>query len=258
MVGFHFIGLNNFHTILNDFRGELLGVLIWTVAFAVISTVINFTLGLFLAFLLNNPNMPERNFYRTILILPWAVPGAIMTVVWSGLLDVNFSPINTMLVQLGFSAVPWLSDPNWARFTVIMVNAWFGYPFMMTACLGALQSIPTEVTEAALVDGAGVLTRFFRVIFPLLRSATLPLVISTFAYNLNNFGAIYLLTQGGPTGLGATAGATDILPTYTYKLAINLNLFGLASAYSVVTFFFIASLSLFNMKYSGAFEAVDR
>jgi arabinogalactan oligomer/maltooligosaccharide transport system permease protein len=91
-----------------------------------------------------------------------------------------------------------------------------------------------------------------------LRSATLPLIISTFAFNLNNFGAVYLLTAGGPQTLGHTAGATDILPTYTYKLAINLSLFGLASAYSVVIFFFIAGFSLINMKYSRAFEAVDR
>jgi arabinogalactan oligomer / maltooligosaccharide transport system permease protein len=256
--GFQFVGLTNFHTILNDLSGELLGVLVWTVAFAGIATTINFSIGLILAFLLNNPNMPERNFYRTVLILPWAVPGAIMTVAWSGLLDVNYGPINTMLVQLHLGAVPWLTDPNWARFSVIMVTAWFGYPFMMTANLGALQSIPTDLMEAAMVDGAGVLTRFWRVTFPLLRSATLPLVISTFAFNLNNFGAVYLLTTGGPTGLGSTAGATDILPTYTYKLAINLNLYGLASAYSIVIFFFVAGFSLINMKYSGAFEAVER
>jgi arabinogalactan oligomer / maltooligosaccharide transport system permease protein len=256
--GFHFVGLTNFHTILKDLRGELLGVLIWTVIFAGIGTAINFFTGLLLAFLLNNPNMPERNVYRTILILPWAVPGAIMTTAWSGLLNVDFGPINTLLVQLHLGAIPWLTDPNWARFTVIMVNLWFGYPFMMTANLGALQSIPGDLMEAALVDGAGILTRFRRITFPLLRSATLPLIISTFAYNLNNFGAVYLLTTGGPNSLGKTAGATDILPTYTYKLATNLSLFGLASAYSVVIFFFVASFSLINMKYSRAFEAVDR
>jgi arabinogalactan oligomer/maltooligosaccharide transport system permease protein len=255
--GFHFVGLRNFRTILSDLRGELLGVLIWTVAFAAIATTINFFVGLFLAFLLNNPNMPERNFYRTILILPWAVPGTIMTTAWSGLLNVNFGPVNTLLNQLHISAIPWLTDPNWARFTVIMVNLWFGYPFMMTANLGALQSIPTDLMEAALVDGAGIFTRFWRITFPLLRSATLPLVISTFAFNLNNFGAVYVLTGGGPFSLGKVSGATDILPTYTYKLAINLSLFGLASAYAVVIFFFVAGFSLINMKYSRAFEAVD-
>jgi arabinogalactan oligomer/maltooligosaccharide transport system permease protein len=255
--GFTFVGFYNFHLILNDLSGELLGVLIWTISFAAIATVVNYSIGLVLAFLLNNPNMPERNIYRTILILPWAVPGAIMTTAWSGILNLNFGPLNTMLVQLHLSPIPWLTDPHWARFSVIMVAAWFGYPFMMTANLGALQSIPTDLLEAALVDGAGIIVRFRKIVLPLLRSATLPLVISTFAYNLNNFGAVYLLTQGGPNSLGHTSGATDILSTYTYKLAINLNLFGLASAYSIVIFFFVAGFSLINMKYSRAFEAVN-
>src|SRR5947209_12911167 len=143
--GFQFVGLKNFHTIILDLQGELLGVLIWTVIFAAVGTAANFLVGLSLAFLLNNPNMPERNVYRTILILPWAVPGAIMTTAWSGLLNVNFGPVNTLLNQLHISAIPWLTDPTWARLTVIMVNLWFGYPFMMTANLGALQSIPTDL-----------------------------------------------------------------------------------------------------------------
>lgn len=261
--GFHFIGLANFKEILNSLQGELVGVIVWTLVFATFGTLLNFFIGLFLAFLLNNPNMPERNLYRTLLILPWAVPGAIMTIAWTGLLDTDYGPINVALGNINFlffnpGHIPWLTDPNWARFSVIMVNAWFGFPFMMTACLGALQSIPNELGEAAMVDGAGVLTRFWRITFPLLRSATLPIVISTFAYNLNNFGAVYLLTGGGPPTLGHTAGATDILPTYTYSLAYSYYRYGLACAYAIVIFFFIGSLSLVQMKYSRAFEGVDR
>jgi ABC-type sugar transport system permease subunit len=155
--------------------------------------------------------------------------------------------------------VPWLDDPNWARFAVLLVNAWLGYPFMMTACLGALQSIPPELGEAAQVDGANGWTRFWRITFPLLRSATLPLIISTFAYNLNNFGIVYLLTAGGPvTNLTGNAGGTDILPTYTYKLALTLFRYGLAAAYGVVIFFIIGGLSLINFRLSGAFQEVER
>jgi arabinogalactan oligomer/maltooligosaccharide transport system permease protein len=260
--GFHFAGLANFREIASSLQGELIGIVIWTVAFAGFSMVLNFFVGLFLAFLLNNPNMPERNLYRTILILPWAVPGAIMTLAWTGLLNTDYGPINVFLggIHLGFfnpGHVPWLDDANWARFSVIMVNVWFSFPFMMTACLGALQSIPPELGEAAQVDGASIWVRFWRITFPLLRSATLPLVISNFAFNLNNFGAIYLLTAGGPVTLGHTSGATDILPTYTYNLAINLNRYGLACAYSIVIFVFIGSLSLIQMKYTRAFEGVD-
>jgi arabinogalactan oligomer/maltooligosaccharide transport system permease protein len=263
--GFHLVGLRNFQAIWTDLTsgGDIYRVIVWTVAFAAISTTVNFFIGLFLAFLLNNPNMRERNLYRAILILPWAVPGAILTVAWSGLLNTTFGPINIILSQINIlfihpGNIPWLDDPNWARFATIMVNAWFGYPFMMTACLGALQSIPTELNEAAMVDGAGIVTRFRKVTFPLLRSATLPLVISTFAYNLNNFGAIYLLTGGGPTALGAQAGATDILPTYTYKLARVYFSYAVASSYAIVIFIFVGGLSLFNFKMSRAFETVER
>jgi arabinogalactan oligomer/maltooligosaccharide transport system permease protein len=129
---------------------------------------------------------------------------------------------------------------------------------MMTACLGALQSIQPEVLQAAEIDGANALQKFLRVTFPLLRAATLPLLISTFAYNLNNFGAVYLLTAGGPPIPGSSyAGSTDILATYTYKLALTARLYGLACAYGVLIFFIIGVLSSINMKLTGAFEEVD-
>ncbi|HEX6507671.1 MAG TPA: ABC transporter permease subunit, partial [Chloroflexota bacterium] len=251
-------GLDNFREIKDNLQGEVLGVVVWTVAFAAITTVLNFSIGVVLAFLLNNPNMPERSLYRTILILPWALPASIMILVWSGLLNTDYGPINILLQNLHLGKVPWLDDPNWARFSVLLVNAWIGFPFMMTACLGALQSISPDLTEAALVDGAGIITRFLRITFPLLRSATLPLVISSFAYNLNNFGAVYLLTSGGPPRLGHIAGATDILPSYTYTLAFANQRYGLACAYAILIFFFIGTLSGLQMKFSRAFEEVDR
>jgi arabinogalactan oligomer/maltooligosaccharide transport system permease protein len=186
-----------------------------------------------------------------------------MILAWTGILNTDYGPMNLLLGNINIGPfhpghIPWLADAGWAKFSVLMVNFWFGFPFMMTTCLGALQAIPSELGEAALVDGAGILTRFRKITFPLLRAATLPLVISTFAYNLNNFGAVYLLTAGGPTDPGSHVGATDILPTYTYNLAFSLNLYGLACAYAIVIFFFIATLSLFQMKYSRAFEVVDR
>jgi arabinogalactan oligomer/maltooligosaccharide transport system permease protein len=186
-----------------------------------------------------------------------------MLLAWTGILNTDYGPVNIFLgnIHIGpFSPghIPWLSDANWAKVTVLLINFWFGFPFMMTTCLGALQAIPAELGEAAMVDGAGVLTRFTRITFPLLRAATLPLVISTFAYNLNNFGAVYLLTAGGPTPPGSNAGATDILPTYTYTLALTLNRYGLACAYAIVIFFFIATLTAVQMKYTRAFEVAER
>src|SRR5919202_6953341 len=208
--GFHFIGLANFKEIIQSLNGgEFLGVLVWTLVFVAVTTGINFFLGLFLAYLLNNPHMPERNIYRTILILPWALPGTIMILAWTGLLNTQYGAINNLLVVAHLPRIDWLGSSGPAHWAILLVNAWLGYPFMMTACLGALQSVPQDVLEAAQVDGASAWVRFWKVTFPLLRTATLPLVISTFAYNLNNFGVVYLLTTGGPvTSLTGSAGAT--------------------------------------------------
>lgn len=262
--GFHFTGLANYKEIAQSASTEFIAVFVWTILFAAFSTVINFFLGLFLAYLLNNPHMRERNVYRMMLILPWALPGTIMILVWYGLLQTDQGQINALIssIHLWFfnpGHIKWLDDPTLAKISIILVNAWLGYPFMMTACLGALQSIPTDVLEAAQVDGANIWKRFSKIVFPLLRTATLPLVIGTFAYNLNNFGVVYLLTAGGPVqNLLANHGATDILPTYAYNLANQYNRYGLAAAYNVVIFFIIGAMSLINMKMSRAFEEVER
>jgi arabinogalactan oligomer/maltooligosaccharide transport system permease protein len=260
LTTFHFVGLANFKYIFTTANyKEFLGVLWWTIVFAGISTIANFTLGLFLAYILNNENMWERNIYRTFLIVPWALPGTIAILAWQGILNKDFGLLNVVLHHdLGLPAIPWLMSPFWARVSVIMLNIWLGYPFMMTACLGALQSIPPELPQAAEIDGANPLQKFWYVTFPLLRSATIPLVVSTFAYNLNNFGVVYLLTQGGPpTNASSFAGATDILPSYTYGLAENFQLYGIAAAYAIIVFFIIGGLSLINFKLTHAFEEID-
>lgn len=258
--GFQFIGLTNFGDALRSFLDlPVLGILLWTVLFALLSTAINFSLGLGLAYLLNNPNMPERNVFRVILIVPWAVPGSVMMLAWSGLLNTDFGQVNALLGAFHLAKVPWLDSPGWARVAIILVNTWFGYPFMMTVCLGALQSISHEVQEAAMIDGASAWTRFTRITLPLLRSATLPLTLGTFAFNLNNFGIVYLLTGGGPTtSITGVNGATDILITYVYKLAAVSQRYGLAAAFAIFIFFFVAGMSLFNYRLTGAFKEVDR
>jgi len=257
--GFHAAGFANYKHILDSASGEFLGVFTWTLLFAGISTATCFTIGLVLAFLLNNPHMTDRNVYRTILILPWALPGLMMLLPWYGLLQTTNGQINAFLALAHLGPVDWLGDPNWAKFSILLVNTWLGYPFMMTACLGALQSIPNDIVEAAEVDGANTWVRFSRIVFPLLRSATLPLVIGTFAFNMNNFGVVYFLTAGGPqTNLLSNAGSTDILPSYTYNLAQSHFLYALAAAYSVVIFFIIGGIRLVNMKLSNAFQEVER
>ncbi len=262
ITSFDFVGLRNYAEIFTNssFLSDFVNVFVFTIVFAAISTLLNFAGGLFLAYILNNENLRERNLYRTLLIIPWALPGTIAILAWQGIFADQFGLADTMLTHyLHLPDVFFLGDAFWARVVVFIVNFWLGYPFMMTACLGALQSISPEVTEAAEIDGAGAWQKFSRVTFPLLRAATLPLVIATFAFNLNNFGIVYLLSAGGPPIPGsAYAGATDILATYTYKLALTARLYGLACAYGAIIFVIIGGLSSLNMKLSGAFQEVDR
>lgn len=251
------VGWSNFQSILTIDLPDFIPVLIWTLVFAAVSTLINFSGGLVMAYLLNNENMWERNLYRSVLIIPWALPGVIAILAWGqGILQPG-GLIDSILLQLHLPMTYFLQDAGWSRFWVIGVNFWLGFPFMMTACLGALQSISPEVLQAAEIDGANGVQKFFHVLLPLLRSATLPLVISTFAYNLNNFGIVYLLTAGGPL-VNFNRGATDTLPTFVYRLATGTDpSWGLACAYGIFIFLIIGTLSSVNMKMSGAFEQVD-
>ena len=192
-VDFQWVGWANFQQIFSIDLADFIPVLIWTVVFAAVSTLLNFSGGLVLAYLLNNENMWERNFYRNILIIPGLCPGVIAILAWGqGILN-GSGLINSILIQLHLQPVYWLLDANWSRFWVIVVNFWLG-----SDALGALQSMSPEVLQAAEIDGANGVQKFFRVTLPLLRSATLPLLIATFAYNMNNFGIVYLLTSGGP------------------------------------------------------------
>lgn len=254
-----FVGLKNFKILFTgDFSNSFLALLVWTIVFAAISTLLCYTLGLFLATLLNNKNMRESNVYKAILIIPWAMPGTIAILSWSGVLNESYGAMNTILGMVGIGPIPWLNDPFWARVSMIGVNMWLGYPFMMNAALGALSSIPDDLYEAAEIDGAGRWQKFRRITAPLLTGATLPLLISTFSYNFNNFGAAYLLTGGGPPKMdNAFVGESDILISAAYKMTLTFNRYDLAAAFSFVIFIIVAVISIINMKATHAFEEVD-
>jgi arabinogalactan oligomer/maltooligosaccharide transport system permease protein len=256
---FEFVGWKNFADIFGGFDLDtFLMVFEWTVIFAVLTTAINFSAGMTLAYLLNNPNMVERSIYRTLLIIPWALPGTITLLAWSGILNPDFGYLNTLLKDLHLAPVPWLSDAVWAKVSILLVNLWLSFPFMMTACLGALQGIPAELTDAAEIDGAGPLAKFWLVVVPAIRTTMLPLLINGFAFQFNNFNVIYLLTAGGPpTSASSFAGATDILASYTYGLTLTYQRYGLAAAYAIIIFLIIGTLSTIQMKLSGAFEELD-
>jgi ABC-type sugar transport system permease subunit len=241
-----YIGTKNFAAIIHDptVKTPFIRVFIWTFVFAAGTVLFSFSIGLFLAVALDKRGMRFQRLYRTILIIPWAIPGFLSLLVWGGLLNGEFGVVNRIL----HLSVPWLTDANWARFSCILVSTWLTVPYFFVISMGALQSIPNELVEAARVDGGGPFQIFRRVTFPLLLVAVGPLMIASFAFNFNNFNNIYFLTRGGPTFTGGNgvAGATDILISYTYKLAIASGLgnnFGLAAAITIIIFIITAVLA---------------
>ena len=252
------IGTKNFSRIIHDpiVRSPFLRVFVWTFVFAASVVLLSFAVGLFLAIALDKKGMRFQRIYRSILIIPWAIPGFLSLLVWAGLLNDQFGVVN----RIFHLSIPWLFGANWAKVSCILVSAWLTVPFFFVVSMGALQSIPDELTEAARVDGGGPFQIFRRVTLPLLLIAVAPLMISSFALNFNNFNNIYLLTGGGPfSGSSAVAGSTDILISYTYKIAIATgkgNDYGLASAVTIIVFFITAAISTVGFSRTRVLEDV--
>ena len=253
---FETVGLKNYQTVLGgEIRSAFFSVLGWTLAFALLSTAGSYFVGMLLATLLNNPHMRESRVYRSILIIPWALPATIAILAWQGLLNEQYGGINTLLRMIHLSGMPWLTDVFWARFALIVVNVWLGFPYMMNVCLGWLQSISPTYYEAAKIAGASRCDCFRKITFPMLTRLSTPLIISTFASNFNNFGNIYMITQGGPAVPGSQfAGGTDILASTIYKMTTWSNRFDLSATLSVFVFLIVGGLTLFSMNLSGSFK----
>lgn len=243
------VGLQNFTRVLTDsnISGPFFGTLLWNFAFAIGSTGGTFLLGLLIAVALHSPRMRGTNLYRVLLILPYAMPSFAMLMVWRDMFNTDFGLLNNLF---GLS-VDWLGGAWTARFAVLLVQLWLGYPYMFLVATGALQAIPRELTEASVVDGASGWQAFRRITLPLLLVALSPLLISSFAYNFNNFNAIYLTTEGAPFPAdNPTNGATDLLITYTYRLAFGGQgaEFGFAAAISLFIFTIVAVVSAVSFR----------
>ncbi len=260
LESFDFVGFSNYAEVFaGSIKNVFFPVLGWSLCFAGISTIGSYGTGLFLSVLLNNPHMRESKIYKSLLIVPWALPSTIAILAWQGLLNEKYGGINNMLHAVGIAAnIPWLSDPFWARVGIIIVNVWLGFPYMMNVCLGGLQSISPEYYESARIDGATKFQCFKAITFPMVTKLSIPLVISTFASNFNNFGNIYMITQGGPARVdNQFAGYTDILASTTYKMTTWSNRYDLSATFSVLVFIIVGTLTLINMNLSGSFKEVD-
>jgi maltose/maltodextrin transport system permease protein len=254
------IGLSNYTRMLGDadFRGPFVSIFIWTVLFSALTVLFATAIGLSLAVVLNWEALKYRTLYRTLLFLPYAVPGFISILVFKGLFNQNFGEINAILDALFGVRPAWFADPLLAKVMILTVNTWLGYPYIMVLCTGLIKAIPADLYEASAIAGATPWQNFRRITAPLILKPLTPLLISAFAFNFNNFVLISLLTDGRPDFLNTKlpAGTTDILVSYTYRIAFTDSgqNFGLAAAISTLIFAMVALMSLAQLRVMGRGE----
>jgi len=244
-------------------RGPLIQIVTWNFIFPTVSVLSTFFLGLAIAILFNDPGFPFKKLIRSLLLIPYTIPGLISIIMWRGMLNSEFGVINRFLEKFVEQAPRWTTEPFWAQVAILIVNLWLGYPYFMLITSGALQSIPSDIYEAASIDGATGWQSFRRITLPLLLVAVGPLLIASFVYNFNNFNLIYLFISGGPPIVGAStqAGHTDILLSYVYKLAFESGgrgvQYGLASAISILVFIVVGAITLFQYRFTNMWEEVS-
>lgn len=261
-VGWHVvIGFDNFVKVFTDknYSEALLAVTAWTFAFAILTVLSSFFVGLILALIFNDDRVRGRKVWRTLFIVPYAFPAFMSALLWKGMLQPTYGVVNKWFF---FDAdIPWLQDPTLARFSVLMVNLWLSYPYWFLVCTGALQALPAETMEASRIDGAGATRQFRSITLPLLLISTAPLAIASFAFNFNNFTIIYLLTGGGPplTDSNSGLGYTDILISAIYKISGvqgGKADYGLASALSILVFIIVGVISAIAFRQTRKLEEV--
>ncbi|QTF91940.1 maltose ABC transporter permease MalF [Halomonas sp. BM-2019] len=250
------VGLDNYTQIVADpdIRGPFVQIFVWTFAFAGLTVVFTLAVGFVLASLLQWDQLRGKALYRTLLILPYAVPAFISILIFKGMFNQHFGEVNMILETLFGIRPEWFTDPWLARTMLLIVNTWLGYPYMLLLCMGLIQSIPKDLYEASAVDGGGPITNLMRITLPLILKPLTPLLIAAFAFNFNNFVLIALLTGGNPDILGAStpAGTTDLLVSYTYRIAFQDagQNFGLAAAIATLIFLLVAGMSWLNLRLS--------
>lgn len=254
---FTWSGVDNFVTLLGGgisadskvFATTFGEVLLWTVVWAFFATFTNYILGMVVAILINKKGVKFKKLWRTILVMTIAIPQFVSLMFMSQLLA-DQGLINNLLLKWGWidKAIPFLSDGTFAKITIIVINIWIGIPYSMLICTGILMNIPADLYESARIDGAGPVKAYMKITLPYMLHVTMPYLITQFIGNLNNFNVIFLLSGLVPAidvdGATSTAGQTDLLITWLYKLTVSESQYGIASVIGIFTFVIVAVLSL--------------
>ena len=258
LVLFDWVGIENFKALFssNNAIGKQFGsVLTWTLIWAFFATFLNFFLGTFVAILINRKSIKYKGLWRGCLSLTIAVPQFVSLMVIRSMMMPE-GIINRMLLDAGMIAekLPFLTNATWARVAVIVINCWVGIPYTIMQVTGILQNIPAEQYEAATIDGANPVQQFMNVTLPYMIFVLTPYIITQFTGNINNFNIIYLLTRGDPIQIGNSAGDTDLLVTWLYKLTVDQQKYNMGAVIGIFTFVVLAVVSLITYRSSGSYK----
>ncbi|MGO4939343.1 ABC transporter permease subunit [Fundicoccus sp. Sow4_D5] len=254
------VGLETFAKIfsVDIWRNTFVNVLGWTVVWTLAASTLQVSVGILLAVIVNQKRMKAKKFIRTIFMLPWAVPGFVTILIFGGLFNDSFGAINNqILASVGIDPISWLTDPNWTRIALLLIQTWLGFPYIFLVTTGTLQSIPEELYEAAVMDGASAWQQFRRITLPIILYSMTPIIITQYTFNFNNFNIIYLFNGGGPAVLGSNAGGTDILVSWIYKLTMQNSQYALAAALTILLSIFVIIIALWQFRRSNSFKEVQ-
>lgn len=258
LILFDWVGIENFLSIFNSsstIGKQFTDVLIWTVIWAIFATFLNFIMGTIVAIIINRPTTRLKGLWRGLLSLTIAVPQFVSLMVIRSMIQPE-GIINRMLMDAGLISerLPFLTNATWARVTVIIVNLWVGIPYTIMQVTGILKNIPADQYEAARIDGANAFQQFKNITVPYMLFVMTPYLITQFTGNINNFNVIYLTTRGDPLSVGNTAGATDLLVTWLYKLSVDKQQYNLAAVIGIFTFIVLSIVSLVTYRSTGSYK----
>ena len=250
---YSFVGFVNYGKLFSGLNSDFFIVLGRSFLFVAVCIPLFVIVGMLAALALNHPSVRFKAFWRVALIIPWAVPSYITALVWKFFFNGDFGTFNQIyrLFAGPHAGLPWLTDPTWAFGSIVLTNIWMSYPFFMVVVLGALQSIPSELYEAAAVDGANAWRQFWRITLPLLRPAILPAVILSAILTFQVLNTAYLITQGGPFISAAKPGATEFVMVYAFRNAFQLFNYSYISAFAVVIFGLLFAVTMGSLRFTG-------
>jgi len=235
-----FLGLGNFTYLLS--RDTFQMVIEQTVIFALSAVFFKATIGLITAHLVNNLPAKGQRKWRGMLLVPWVIPLALSTLSWWWLFDPTHSAFNWILTGTGLQEVPWLSNPYWARFCVILVNVWYGAPFFLIMYLAALKSVPEQLYEAAAIDGANAWQKFVHITLPMMRNIISITVLFSLIVTFANFDIVQIMTAGGPRNM------THVFATYAFLSGIKSGDIPLGASISLFMFPILGVSAIFILR----------